>query len=51
MKDIGLRLSEHWEYSCDHCESQEEGLHYCLLHSIGIKNMDLMRCNDFKLKE
>ena len=44
---IGLRLAGDLEMTCDWCESQE-GSHYCLLHSIFIKNMDLNRCNDFK---
>jgi hypothetical protein len=30
--------------SCDTCESQEEGRHYCLLHGVVIKNMDIKRC-------
>ena len=36
--------------TCDDCDSQE-GRHYCLLHSIQVKNMDLMRCGDFEWKE
>ncbi len=37
-----------WWTSCDFCESQEEGGHYCLLHGIFVKNMDRKRCNDWK---
>jgi hypothetical protein len=36
-----------WEESCDECAHQE-GRHYCLLHSVAIKNMDTVRCSDFK---
>lgn len=32
---------------CDLCAFQESA-HYCKLHSILIKNMDLKRCKDFK---
>jgi len=42
IKSIG------WFASCDFCESQEEGGHYCLLHSCIIKNMDTVRCEDYK---
>lgn len=30
--------------SCDHCVSQEEGRHYCLLHGVAVKNMDIKCC-------
>ncbi len=33
--------------SCDSCDAQEEGGHYCLLHSKQIKNMDLYCCADW----
>lgn len=33
--------------SCDLCRHQEEGRHYCLLHSVTVKNMDAYRCRDF----
>lgn len=36
--------------SCDSCDSQE-GRHYCLLHSIQIKNMDTVRCKDWSEKQ
>ena len=29
--------------SCDTCESQE-GRHYCLLHGVQVKNMNIKRC-------
>jgi len=32
--------------SCDTCASQE-GHHYCLLHTVQIKNMDTVRCSDW----
>jgi hypothetical protein len=31
---------------CDVCRYQE-GRHYCLLHSVTLKNMDTIRCHDF----
>ena len=34
--------------SCDFCEAQEEGGHYCLLHSCQLKNANLWTCADFK---
>lgn len=34
--------------SCDFCEAQEEGGHYCLLHSCQLKNANLWTCQDFK---
>jgi len=40
----------HREGSCDACSSQE-GRHYCLLHSRQMKNMDLLRCDDFTRRE
>jgi hypothetical protein len=45
---MNLRRAEHWERTCDDCNNQEEGKHYCLLHSITVKNMDIMRCEDFE---
>jgi hypothetical protein len=36
--------------SCDSCRSQEEGLHYCLLHSMPVKNMDIVKCADWTRK-
>ncbi len=38
-----------WEESCDECAHQE-GRHYCLLHSISVKNMDAIRCDSFRCK-
>jgi hypothetical protein len=46
---MNLRRAEQWEPTCDDCASQE-GRHYCLLHSIQIKNMGLMRCDEFMWK-
>ncbi|MBU0676608.1 MAG: hypothetical protein KJ626_00695 [Verrucomicrobia bacterium] len=34
---------------CDTCESQEDR-HYCLLHSLQIKNMDTLVCADWSVK-
>ena len=48
--DMNFRRAEHDEPTCDDCDSQE-GRHYCLLHGIQVKNMDLMRCGDFEWKE
>ncbi len=40
------RLTEaKWVNSCDTCRHQE-GRHYCLMHSITMKNMDTIRCAD-----
>lgn len=44
-----LHFAEHWEATCDGCKAQE-GSHYCLLHSVLIKNMDIMTCDDIELK-
>lgn len=35
--------------SCDECRYQE-GRHYCLLHTVTLKNMDTIRCHDFVYK-
>jgi hypothetical protein len=35
------------EGSCDTCSSQE-GRHYCLLHGMIVKNMDIVKCCDWK---
>ena len=35
-------------HSCDFCEAQEEGGHYCLLHSCQLQNANLWTCPDFK---
>ena len=45
-RGMNLRRAEHWESTCDDCANQE-GRHYCLLHTIQIKNMDIMRCEDY----
>jgi hypothetical protein len=38
-----------WEESCDNCINQE-GRHYCLLYGCQMKNMDTIRCGDWKSK-
>jgi len=38
-----------WMDSCDNCNSQEDG-HYCLLHTKQIKNMNKVRCMDWKCR-
>ena len=38
-----------WEESCDECAYQE-ARHYCLLHSVSVKNMDTVRCDSFRCK-
>ena len=44
IKSIG------WFTTCDYCESQE-GSHYCLLHGCIVKNMDTVRCEDYKTRK
>ena len=44
--DAKIRRAEDGESTCDDCQSQE-GRHYCLLHTITVKNMDIMRCEDY----
>ena len=36
--------------SCATCSSMEEGVHYCLLHSIWLKNADAVACQDWEEK-
>jgi hypothetical protein len=43
-----LVRSKSWLDSCDFCEAQDEGGHYCLLHSCQLKNANLWTCPDFK---
>ena len=47
---MNFRRAEPHEPTCDDCDSQEDR-HYCLLHEIQVKNMDLMRCGDFEWKD
>ena len=49
MKAIVRFKSVPFLESCEFCISQE-GKHYCLLHSIQVKNMDTKRCKDFQHK-
>ena len=42
--------SKGWLDSCDHCSNQEDGGHYCLMHSRTMKNMDTLRCSDWTPK-
>ena len=38
--------------TCDDCIYQEtETRHYCLLHSIPVRNMDISACDDCQLDE
>lgn len=39
-----------WEV-CDHCEHQEEGGHYCLLHCEPVKNMNINSCPEWEEKK
>jgi len=48
IKSIGFRRAEHWELDCPYCNGIEDGNHYCLVHSIPIKNAELMRCDSFE---
>ena len=41
-------LKSLWLNSCDFCKYQESGLHYCLLHSMEVKNMNAVRCEDWR---
>ncbi len=45
-----LRRSSGWDTSCDFCTAQEEGGHYCLLHTRQLKNMDTLTCDDWELR-
>ena len=47
---MNLCRAEHDEPTCDDCDSQE-GRHYCLLHTVQVKNMDIVRCGDFTCME
>lgn len=33
--------------TCDQCSAQEDGGHYCLIHSTSVKNMNLRTCEDW----
>jgi hypothetical protein len=48
----GLQVLHDIEYDieqvCDTCDSQE-GRHYCLLHGKVMKNMDISKCNDWRV--
>ena len=50
-ESIDFRRAEHWEMSCEDCNGIEEGNHCCLVHSIQIKNAELMRCDRFEGKK
>lgn len=45
-----IHEAEDHEGVCDECDSQEEGRHYCLLHGVEVKNMDIMTCDDWTPK-
>ena len=45
--DYGLTSAASWLDSCDWCDCQE-GRHYCLLHGIVVKNMDVTRCPNWE---
>lgn len=38
-----------WLKSCDHCAYQE-GRHYCLLHGVQVRDMDLRHCSEWASK-
>lgn len=46
---VRFRHVKDWLKSCDNCNAQE-GRHYCLLHGVQVKNMDIKRCKDFEEK-
>ena len=35
------------EESCANCDCMEEGGHYCLLHTMQVKNANIVRCPDW----
>jgi hypothetical protein len=51
MKGIVYLSVDDPDVCCDNCEAQEEGRHYCLLLGRYVKNMDLMKCDEFEKKE
>lgn len=46
-KKLILRKSKN-NKSCDNCQAQEEGGHYCLLHTKILKNMNIIYCEDYR---
>ena len=46
-----IRETEDFERSCDQCDCQEDGGHYCLLHGVQMKNMNIMTCDDWEEKK
>ena len=48
--DPDIYKADNPDETCDQCDSQEEGRHYCLLHGVEVKNMDLMTCADWQPK-
>lgn len=50
MSDQPLLRPARWLDSCDWCSFQE-GKHYCLRHSLTVKNMDTVRCAQFVRKK
>lgn len=51
MSNIQIIKADCWFNSCDYCNSQEDGGHYCLLHGEQMKNMDIVKCDDWTPKE
>jgi len=44
-----MTKAESWIKSCDFCICQDTlSKHYCLLYSVAIKNMDIVKCQDWK---
>jgi len=47
MPHIKMTDTTTYGESCDYCDNQEEGRHFCLLHCTTVKNMDVRRCEDW----
>ena len=45
-------MFESWDDRvCDNCKSQEAlSRHYCLLHSVSCRDMDVKRCKDWEIR-
>ena len=42
-----MKIASDISKSCEACSGLEDGGHYCLLHSITVKNADLHVCGDW----
>jgi len=46
---VKLKPSKYLD-SCDFCESQE-GSHYCLLYGCTVRNMNIVKCDDWTVQK